>query len=95
MVAVTGYIDDLLTPVVRQLAYALGVMHRANPRTVGSVKPQKSCRSNEYLVREVRRDLPSAQWRFAALFMRFLTARFVFYRAGDRFRGQQFALNRS
>ncbi|CQQ86934.1 Uncharacterised protein [Salmonella enterica subsp. enterica serovar Typhimurium str. DT104] len=91
MAAVTGYIDDFM-PVVRQLAYALGVMHVNSLVKSVPGKPQNPVGQTNHLVREVRRDLfHQRNGVLLRFFMRdFFTARFVFYRAGDRFRGQQF-----
>ena len=89
--AVAGDIDNLMA-VVRQLAYALGVMHVDALVQAVPGEAENAVGQADHLVREVRGNLfHQRDSVLLSLLMRnFLAARFVFHRAGNRFRGQQF-----
>ena len=89
--AVAGDIDNFMA-VVRQLAYALGVMHVDALVQAVPGEAENAVGQADHLVREVRGNLFHQCNRvlLGLLVGNFLAARFVFHRAGNRFRGQQF-----
>ncbi len=92
MAAVTGYMNAISCPSVRQLAYALGVMH-VNP-TVPSrfrVNPKSVGQTNHLVESSPPISSISTQWRFAALFMKIFLLRASSSTArAIAFEGQQF-----
>ena len=86
MAAVTGHIDNFM-PVVRQLAYALGVVNvNALVQTVPG-EAEDTVGQTNHLVGEVRRDLFHQRNSVLLGFLvgNFLAACFVLYRFGDGF----------